>query len=466
MKSHVKRAVVGVSLCLLAAALILAACIGRGKANAQKLKKSSLKGPNKECVECHEAETPAIVAQWKGSSHAEKGIACYDCHKAEASDPDAWKHEGNVISALVTPNDCGRCHAEVAKEFQASHHASAGKILGSLDNILGEIVEGTPVANAGCQQCHGSKIAFKKDKSGKTLKDDDGKPIIDDATWPNSGIGRLNPDGSNGSCAACHSRHTFSLEMARRPDNCGKCHLGPDHPQKEIYEESKHGIAFDTAESKGKMHMDEKEWIVGKTYHDAPTCATCHMSATENQKATHDPGKRISWTLRPKVSKKLENWEERRKNMKEVCLNCHGSTWVDGHYAQYDRVVDLYNEKFAKPAVRIMKALSDAGLLTATPFDEELDWTFFFLWHHEGRRARMGAAMMGPDYTQWHGMYEVAERFYMELVPQAREAAHGNKKVLKIIDEVMDMPQHQWKKGLSDKDKKKVRDFYRKRYGQ
>ncbi len=31
--------------------------------------------------------------------------------------------------------------------------------------------------------------------------------------------------------------------------------------------------------------------------------------------------------------------------------------------------------------------------------------------------------MMAPDYTQWHGFYEVAERFYMGLVPQARELA-------------------------------------------
>jgi hypothetical protein len=29
--------------------------------------------------------------------------------------------------------------------------------------------------------------------------------------------------------------------------------------------------------------------------------------------------------------------------------------------------------------------------------------------HHEGRRARHGAAMMGADYTQWHGFYEVAQ---------------------------------------------------------
>ena len=42
--------------------------------------------------------------------------------------------------------------------------------------------------------------------------------MIDNGTWPNSGIGRINLDGSLGTCAACHSRHRFSLAMARRPE--------------------------------------------------------------------------------------------------------------------------------------------------------------------------------------------------------------------------------------------------------
>ena len=32
-----------------------------------------------------------------------------------------------------------------------------------------------------------------------------GTPWSDPATWPNTGIGRINPDGSEGSCTACHS---------------------------------------------------------------------------------------------------------------------------------------------------------------------------------------------------------------------------------------------------------------------
>ena len=44
-------------------------------------------------------------------------------------------------------------------------------------------------------------------------------------------------------------------------------------------------------------------------------------------------------------------------------------------------------------------------------FDEELEWEFYEFWHHEGRRARMGAAMMAPDYAWWHGFYELKHRF-------------------------------------------------------
>ena len=68
-----------------------------------------------------------------------------------------------------------------------------------------------------------------------------------------------------------------------------------------------------------------------------------------------------------------------------------------------------------------MKLMKKEGLLTNTKFDDELEWTWFYLWHHEGRRARHGAAMQAPDYVQWEGFYEMAHRFYMEMVPQIKE---------------------------------------------
>ncbi len=100
-----------------------------------------------------------------------------------------------------------------------------------------------------------------------------------------------------------------------------------------------------------------------------------------------------------------------------------------------------------------MTLLRERTCSRKTEFDEEIEWTWFYLWHHEGRRARHGASMMAPDYAHWHGMYEVAERFYKELIPQAREiAAHARetgktdqaKAVDDVIDSILARPEHQW----------------------
>ena len=100
----------------------------------------------------------------------------------------------------------------------------------------------------------------------------------------------------------------------------------------------------------------------------------------------------------------------------------------------------------------IMASLRSEGLLTKTQFDEKIEWTWFYLWHHEGRRARHGAAMMAPDYAHWHGMYEVAERFYEELIPQARALA--NEPVNEVIDGILAREEHAW----YSKDKKTAAD--------
>jgi hypothetical protein len=186
------------------------------------------------------------------------------------------------------------------------------------------VVNGFASANSGCQQCHGSKVALlaadgslltvddlepdengvptNLDAVGRIARDENGRPSLASQTWPNTGIGRLNLDGSRGSCSACHSRHDFSPRRARQPENCGKCHLGPDHPQKEVYEESKHGIAY--RDLQDRMNLDAETWVLGEDYAAAPTCATCHMSGNirNGGRITHDPGERISWTNRPAVS--------------------------------------------------------------------------------------------------------------------------------------------------------------------
>jgi hypothetical protein len=482
------------------------------------------------CVMCHKKQNAALVMEWQKSKHAKAGLGCLICHEGKEGDPASWKHKGKWVSAIVTPKTCGNCHEAETQEFSRSHHAKAGEILASLDNILAEKVAGLPDNKAdavnGCWQCHGSIIKFKKNPDGTVMRTGpEKKPVIDPETWPNSGMGRLNHDGSKGSCNACHSRHAFEAKLARNPENCGKCHMGPDHPQIEVYEESKHGIAFHA--NKDEMALDKDSWILGKDYSAAPTCATCHTSGYVGPNGvvkgqTHDVGERISWTLRPVVSVKLNNvaytdgfkedyphtrklpkvgdkvmtvekvvkndelvsrkvertvakittWQERRGKMQEVCANCHGGTFVENFYVQFDSLVDLYNDKFAKPAKKIMDELKADGILNKNaPFEHKVQWDFWELWHHEGRRARHGASMMGPDYTHWHGMYEVSKHYYLNFLPNAIKAAKAKspalgKKWKAKIDRLMTRPEHQWQKGLSKEEIERLKKEYQERYNQ
>jgi nitrate/TMAO reductase-like tetraheme cytochrome c subunit len=457
-------------------------------AMAQPIGLAELSEESAECIDCHKKQNPVIYQQWGSSKHHRANVSCYECHIAERSDPDVMKdHYGFMISILVTPKDCARCHTKEAEEFLSSHHSKAGRILGSLDNVLADIVEGnkdfktqgTPEGASallvnGCWQCHGSEV--------KILPNGQADPT----TYPNSGIGRINPDGTEGSCHACHTRHSFSAAQARHPDTCGKCHLGPDHPQKEIYEESKHGILFFANED--KMNMDSSKWIVGEDYWAAPTCATCHMSATKNQPVTHEIGARISWNNRPPVSVRPEvsdakmglpganlPWQTRRANMQDVCLNCHNKHWVENFYQQYDALVLLYNTKFGIPAKELY-VLSKPLKPIAMPFTTKADWAYWELWHHEGRRARHGASMMAPDYTHWHGLYDVAQNFYMHFVPALKEMIEDGRnsgdpakveaaqKLEDKLNEVLSSDNHKWYLGQMDPAEKAARDKAREEF--
>lgn len=271
--------------------------------------------------------------------------------------------------------------------------------------------------------------------------------------------------------------------------------MGPDHPQLEIWKESKHGISFDANRERLVKDMKAKKtWIPGKDYETGPTCASCHMGATAKMPVTHDVGARISWTLRPPVSEKIDagakkagktgykSWENRRAEMQQVCLSCHASPWVDSFYIQFDNLVNLYNDKFGNPATQLMKLVQAKKLIpTDVQFTTKIEWTYYLLWHHEGRRARHGAAMMGPDYTQWHGMFEVAQRFYTEFVPELKELIHqskekggdfasGAKEVEAKMNEILASDMHRWSTGnmpeVEKAARKKASEEFKKRYAQ
>ncbi len=259
--------------------------------------------PITPCINCHDTVTPGVVKQWQESKHSKVGVKCYVCHQAKEGDPSGFDHNGFRVTAVVTPRYCESCHPKQVKEFRESLHDEAGLFsLSAYGVVSGEKVEGNVTmgqtrnyktnfsresAEAGCLDCHGTVIKVGED--GRLIN------------WPNMGIGRFNPDGSVGSCAACHTRHTFSLAQARKPETCGQCHLGPDHPQREIYEESKHGNLFSANGEEWNWDVPPGQW--GPEDIEAPTCATCHMSGFGGAvESTHNVSARLKWELEPAFS--------------------------------------------------------------------------------------------------------------------------------------------------------------------
>jgi len=217
------------------------------------------------------------------------------------------------------------------------------------------------------------------------------------------GIGKPNDDGSFGDCAKCHVGHSFDLGQSRKPEVCSSCHVGPDHPQKEIYDESLHGVLY--AHNGETWNWDAPVGTLSSQDFDAPTCAVCHMSSFGSAAGTHDVGQRLSWILTPAQAEKRVNWQTNRLNMQSVCLECHSQTFVNGVYEDADKAV-LQGNNNIKIAQDIIKKLKDDKLIPAEPFSSSIDFKGFEIWHHEGRRMRFGAFMNGPDYVQWHGIYE------------------------------------------------------------
>ncbi|OGP55099.1 MAG: hypothetical protein A2Y65_09955 [Deltaproteobacteria bacterium RBG_13_52_11] len=363
------------------------------------------------CVACHKKITPGIYHDWQASVHARVDVDCYTCHKtSKANNLFSTAHlenDPNPISVVVTPKQCSGCHPKEAAQYAKSKHAHTYEIMWTIDRWLNDGMNNATERTSGCYACHGTVVKLT-----------DGKPVA--GSWPNVGVGRRNPDNSLGSCSSCHTRHKFSVAEARKPEACDQCHLGPDHPQIEIYNESKHGTIYHAEGQTWNWNPDDLLWQAGRDYR-APTCATCHMSAAADVSGTHDVTERLSWelqaplTVRPSEFAPFPSttaWKTERERMKKVCLQCHAQQWIDAHFFNLDQVVINYNDNYFKPIKELMDSLYKTGLLSnRSYFDEELEWEFYEFWHHEGRRARMGAAMMAPDYAWWHGFYELKHRF-------------------------------------------------------
>lgn len=393
---------------------------------------------SKPCLECHKRKgvAPKMIQQWESGVHAAKGIDCMKCHKADKGDFDAFTcPESNILVAQhPTPKDCSKCHEKEVKEFTESKHAFAFWLYANADRAVFEPIVGT---HHGCEQCH---------------------HITN--TWP---------DGSVGECDACHPKHSFSVAVARQPETCGECHVGPDHPHLEVYIESKHGNIFKT-KVQGKVDMGYKSSDEKPIPIEVPVCTTCHMDAVPGVKGTHNVSARLAWESQAPWSfrtvwfeEKLGDWQAKRKRMEGVCLNCHAKRFVDMYLLQADlnnlqynelrRAFVYWNKKYTASGIVHQLKLGDKFYSdpVINGWDEKPEHIMYDSWHHEGRRYRHGAEMMGADYTNWHGIWELQHNL-QEMIEYGAERGDAEAKAIfnstsptKFMTyKIYDIPGNEW----------------------
>jgi hydroxylamine dehydrogenase len=365
-----------------------------------------------KCAECHARLQYSVVHEYEMSQHAQKGVNCLECHQP-APGQDKKDHHGFVIASVrLTAGNCRGCHEQIYQQFLHSRHAAP-----SWAAIYGEkgltpeqvnfsetyqpggtrrpphpfvVSEGGPAMASGCEQCHS--------------------------------VGKPNADGTIGTCTACHTRHTSSVAIARLPRTCGQCHLGPDHSQIEIYEESKHGVMFNAQERLLNLNAEPKNLTTRDMF--VPTCATCHMSGLNGIGITHDPSERLSYYLANAISEKRPNHAAAQAKMKQVCSQCHTPTIIDPVYERAEKTVQATNEKVSA-AKALVDGLRKDGALSGPPFSQPIDFVYFDFWHYDGRTAKHGAFMGGADFVQWHGNYPMLRKT-AELKAMADELRRGH----------------------------------------
>jgi hypothetical protein len=383
-------------------------------------------------------------------------VGCAECHTLRnEAHADAFDHNGVDIHVVVSPNDCATCHGEETMQFSENlmahaHNNLAGNpvyqdlqraIIGENkikdDNIHFSPANDLTRADA-CFYCHGTRLKV----TGRETRDTDAGelefPII--KGWPNQGVGRVNLDGSRGACSACHTRHQFSIEMARKPYTCKECHVGPDVPAFKVYSASKHGNIFSAMNS--SWNFSAVPWTIGKDF-TAPTCAACHASLLVNEEGevvserTHRMNDRLDWRIfgliyahpHPKDpdTSKIRNKsglslatdfdgafaqdhligpderKNRRQTMQATCLSCHDTSWVKGYFDRLDNTIRQSNATILT-ATQLVGRAWDKGYAQGpgrkgSPFDEFIERRWTDSWLLYANNVRYVSAMAGGgDY--------------------------------------------------------------------
>jgi hydroxylamine dehydrogenase len=393
------------------------------------------------CAGCHKKVNPTIVAQFEASAMGKPGVqnprvqvpgvaahmTCAGCHGTNHDDIMAAK-------GRVPETTCGACHQQIYKE----HVLDAGHSYGPGPGKLGINWDrniGVPhykqmprkVMEMGCDPCHAQAGA-----TDAQFWSEEQKKYIDTSSLPYR----------NG-CIACHTRHSFSLEEARKPEACYTCHMGPDHPNYEAYMSSKHGSIY-VARGKGwdwTRPMSEAGW-------DAPTCAYCHMvyvGADGGKTSSHNMTRKIIWGMGAQaaagalqdITVTPEN-QAKRNEMIKVCLTCHSEDKARGYLESADAhklagdalvveargiLAGLYRDKLIEPS----HAQVSAGLLPGPRFTaidlpggaaahsptsiyydvSPIEREYFDMFFFSALKSYKGAFHMSPDYSWWYGYADV-----------------------------------------------------------
>jgi hypothetical protein len=315
------------------------------------------------CLNCHYPRQKKLVENWEKSKHAKEEVGCYECHRSTYNDPASKRgHFGFNVQLPVSPLRCAECHEKQYQSFASSSHAMAYETIRN-SKIASE---SEVLFETSCTLCHGNELKMENGRFAAYK-------------WPNHGIGRINTDGSRGNCVACHSHHEYSLELARSPETCGRCHHGLTGPAYEAWNKSKHGSNWKTA----AKNIDFNQTLLIPAQHDIdyPDCFVCHIAATEKKEtpSTHNPGERLSWKLAGEHSVFREDWGEKRLAMQNVCSSCHGNSQIDQFYRRYDAAVIEINKKTKEAGQKIGNDLMKRNAIKAGAIS-----------------AKIGAAMMGP----------------------------------------------------------------------
>ncbi len=433
---------------------------------------------SQDCISCHSTVTPAIVDDWKRSRHSstsprqamakpelsrrmsarnvpeslgDKAVGCAECHTINASaHKDTFEHNDQKVHLLVTPKDCSTCHPSEVEQYAGNtmSHARGNLINNKIYQGLATEINGVQTfknsrlstklpdektSEESCLHCHGTAVEVKGLENRETDFGEMEFPVL--TGWPNQGVGRSNPDDSLGCCTSCHTRHQFSIKMARKPYTCSQCHKGPDVPAYKAYSVSKHGNIFSSMEK--EWDFSEVPWTVGKDF-TAPTCAACHVSLVVNSdgkvvsQRTHRMNERFPWRILglvyahpyPKsadtsiivnadgqqlpttlsgnnASKFLIGESEmaaRTEAFKKVCLSCHAKQWVDGHWERFENTIKTTNEMTLASTQVLQEAWAKGAANPANIFDEPIEKMWTEQWLFFANATRFASAMMGADY--------------------------------------------------------------------